>query len=579
MSRSRSSRLILLLVSTVLLLSSCASEPPAGPGPAGPSPDIRLGPVLELLQFKTSSDHIDTLLDKQGYAHVFIAAASSKEIHHVVVSPDGIVQRESVESDSSPSTISAAFDSDARLHLLLDDKHLVREESTWKVTHNTPWEAAGIKIHRPRFVPGGKGLVWAFLVEGQEVGAKGRWDWYGFGGFGAGIIFPWHSSSQKLVMVPEAAMAEPLWYVMDPQDNLDISNPMPAVDGNGNLHIIYNTCRGGLGASCQPRYAQMNLTPPQSLGGQGLPDNTASSKQLYPVSGSQIPLFGSERYAFHQATAAVDPASGTVLVVGAKDTSFALTHGKWSLPLRLPLSLYWEPRLVPAGGDAFHLLAATRNRARYLLYAQGGWSAPVELGQANAASKWSSISGALGIASNGHNRAFTVWPTETGIVGRWVEGAGEVQALFGGGTTDQRDDAITIPKHLLDFANGKAELITPGWTSGFAEAWAAGINVKVTKSLHDSGQWENLATVVLNDKYGDNLRWYYLGRAAEGMSLCDTAEHYYRISKERSERFETRCLGIACAGIKLPEILEERLTAVEAMRSTGKCSAPAVMNH
>lgn len=578
MARPRSSRLIILLVSTVLLLTSCASDPPVGP--AGPSPDIRLGPVLELLQFKTSGDHIDTLLDNQGYAHVLIAAASSKEVHHVVVSPDGMVQRESVESDSSPSTVSAAFDSDARLHLLLDDRHLVRDESTWKVTPNTPWEAAGIKIHRPRFVQGEEGLVWAFLVDGQEVGAKGRWDWYGFGGFGAGIIFPWHASSQKLVMVPEAAMAEPFWYVLDPKDNFDISNPMPAVDGNGNLHVVYEASRGGLGASDQPRYAQIKLMPHQSRGGQGLSDNMAYKKQLYPVSGSQIPLFASvPRYGLYRATAAVDPASGTVLVVRENDTSFAQTHGIWSLPLRLPLSGYSEPRLVPAGGDAFHLMTVAGNQVLYLLYAQGGWSAPVKLGQANVASHWGSLWGALGIASNGHNRAFVVWPTETGFVGRWVEGAEEVQVLFGGGTAGQQDDAISTPKHLLDFANGKSELITPGWMTGAAEKLAAMRNTEVTKSLHDSGQWENLATAVLNDKYGDNLRWYYLGRAAEGMSLCDTAEHYYRISKERSEHFETRCFSGMCAGIKLPEILEERLITVEAMRSAGKCSAPPIMNH
>lgn len=149
----------------------------------------------------------------------------------------------------------------------------------------------------------------------------------------------------------------------------------------------------------------------------------------------------------------------------------------------------------------------------------------------------------------------------------------------GGNGLDQQGGETSIPGHLLDFANGKAELITPGWTTGFSAAAAAGSNGQLTKKLHDSGQWETLAAVVLKDKYGDNLRWYYLGRAAEGMSLCDTAEHYYRISKERSESFETRCLSIACHGFKLPDLLEERLRAVEAMRSAGKCSAPPVMEH
>ncbi len=576
MARSHSSRSIIFLVGTVLLLTSCASGPPAGP--AGAAPDSRLGPVLELLQFKTSSDHIHTLLDNQGNAHVLIAAASINAVHQVVVSPDGMVQRESVESESSPSAISAAFDSDARLHLLLDDRHLVREESAWKASRDTPWETTGTKIHEPRFVQGDKGLVWAFLVDGQEVGAKGRWEWYGFGGYGAGIIFPWHSASQKLVMVPEPAIAEPLWYVLDPQDNLDTSNSMPVVDGNGILHVVYDASRGGLGASDQHRYARTSLMPPQSRREQGLSDNTANNKPLYPVSGTEIPLFHWERLPLNQATAAVDPISGTVLVVRANDTSFALTHGKWSLPLRLPLSRYWQPKLAPAGGDAFHLMTAAGNRVLYLLYAQGGWSAPVELGQANAAASWSSIAGALGIASNGHNRAFVVWPTEIGIVGRWVEGAREFQTLPGG-AADQQAGATSVPKHLLDFANGKAEMITPGWTTGFAAAWAAGSSGHLTKSLHDSGQWETLAVVVLKDKYGSNLGWYYLGRAAEGMGLCDTAEHYYKISKERSEKFETRCLSIACYGFKLPEILEERLIAVEAMRSAGKCSAPPLMNH
>jgi hypothetical protein len=572
MVRSCTSRLV-ILVSTVVLLTGCASDPQVGP--IGPSPDIRLGPVLELLQFKTSRDHVDTLLDDQGNAHVIIAAASAKEVNHVVVSPDGKVQRESVASDSSPSAISAAFDGEARLHLLLDDRHLVREASTWMLAHDTPWEAAGIKMHRPRLVQGKNGFAWAFLVEGEEVGAKGRWDWYGFGGGFGAIVFPWHSASQKLVVVPDAAIAEPLWYVLDPQDNLDTANAMLAVDGNENLHVVYDAARGGMAASGQPRYARVPLIPP-STPSDGSSDNRTDKKQLYSFSGSQIPFIDSARTGLIQATSAVDPASGTVLIVRANDASYALTQNNWSLPLKLPLSCYFEPKLVPAGGDAFHLMTSEGERVLYLLYAQGNWSAPVELGQANVAS--GSIWGALGIAGHGHNRAFVVWPTKTGIVGRWVEGAREFQALPGGGA-DQQAGANAIPEHLLEFANGKAELITPGWTTGIAAAVAAETNGPLTKQLHDSGQWKTLAAVVLKDNYGDNLRWYYLGRAAEGMGLCDTAEHYYRISKQRSERFETRCLSVVCRGFTFPEILQERLNAVGAMRSTGKCSVPPRMNN
>lgn len=136
---------------------------------------------------------------------------------------------------------------------------------------------------------------------------------------------------------------------------------------------------------------------------------------------------------------------------------------------------------------------------------------------------------------------------------------------------------LPIPKDLLAFATGKAELVTPGWTAGYEAAAAAQKNATLTKGLHDTGQWEVLARVVLNDNYGDNLRWYYLGRAAEGMALCDAAARYYGISRERSEHIATRCWSVTCAGIKLPEALGDRLAAVEQQRAAGKCPAPAAM--
>jgi hypothetical protein len=135
-------------------------------------------------------------------------------------------------------------------------------------------------------------------------------------------------------------------------------------------------------------------------------------------------------------------------------------------------------------------------------------------------------------------------------------------------------EKIIIAKDLEDFAIGNAELVTPGWTTGLSEAWTAGNHALQTRELHDSEQWEALARVVINDNYGDDLRWYYLGRAAEGLDLCDTALHYYEISRERSKRFVTRCLGGVCR-IELPQALVDRLNAVEAKRRAGKCLNPA----
>jgi len=130
----------------------------------------------------------------------------------------------------------------------------------------------------------------------------------------------------------------------------------------------------------------------------------------------------------------------------------------------------------------------------------------------------------------------------------------------------------------ITFANGKATLVTSSWTSGLEEAAAAGSHTSFVKQLHDNGQWESLALCVLSDNYGDELGWYFLGRAAEGMALCDAAEVYYKLSSERSEKFVTRCKSIGsgpCTDLHLPQDLEERLRAIRSMRDAGKCVIPA----
>jgi hypothetical protein len=555
-----------LLAGLCVLLGGCASKPTVNE--AGSPPDVRLGAVLELLSFETGRDQVATVIDAGGSAHVIIAANGPEEVHHVVVSPDGVVQRERIAADASPSVISAAFGSDGRLHVLLEGRHLVREASTWGAADPTPWAAAGIEVYDPRLVQGVNGLLWAFAVGGKEVGAKGRWEWYAIGGAMGAIVFPWHSASQKLVIVPDAAIAEPLWYVLDPQDNLDTQNAMPLVDGDGSLHIVYTAMRGGLGTTFEPRYARITLVPVPAADRPPAAGSTATHT-LVPVSGSSIPWPRAEPGGLLQAASAVDPQSGSVLVVRAHGASYALEDGKWVPPVKLPLSTFWEPRLAPAGGDAFHLVTTADDRMLYLLYADRAWFMPVDLGPGSVQSRgmWDS----LDVASAGNDRAFVVWPTRTGIVGRWVDAQIARKAPAGGDTAEQPSGTAPLPAPLLEFAAGNAKLVTPGIVTGYSAAINAGMNGPLAKYLHDSAQWEALATQVLKDGYGDDLRWYFLGRAAEGLGLCVAAERYYRTSQERTASFWTRCLGIACVGFKPDQLLEERMAAVEAMRAAGKC--------
>jgi hypothetical protein len=556
-----------LLAGLVALLAGCASEPKRTE--AGPPPDVQLGAVLDLLSFEAGRDQVATVIDAGGNAHVIIAANDPEEVHHVVVAPDGVVQGERIAADESPSPISAAFGSDGRLHVLLGGRHLVREASTWSAAGATPWEAAGIQAWDARLVQGANGLLWAFDVDGKEVGAEGRWEWYGFGGAMGGIVFPWHSASQKRVIVPEAALAEPPWYVLDPQDNLDTHNVMPGVDGRGNLHVVYTALRGGLGTTYEPRYARIPLVPVTTADQPPVAGSTPTRK-LVPISGSSIPWPRGEPGGLLQAASAVDPQSGSVLVVRAHGVSYALEDGKWLPPVPLPLSSFWEPRMAHAGGRAFHLVTAADDRVLYLLYVDGAWSAPVDLGRSNVQSRGSWA--AFDLASAGNDRAFVVWPTSAGIVGRWVDAQIVHKAAAGNDSAEQPSGTAPVPAKLQDFAAGNAKLVTPGIVTGYSAAINAGMSGQLVKYLHDSAQWEALARQVLKDGYGDDLRWYFLGRAAEGLGLCEAAERYYRISQERTASFWTRCLGIACLGFEPAQLLDERMVAVEAMRSAGECA-------
>ena len=55
----------------------------------------------------------------------------------------------------------------------------------------------------------------------------------------------------------------------------------------------------------------------------------------------------------------------------------------------------------------------------------GGWSAPVKVGGAQADSFFGSVWDAVQIASDGEARLFVTWPVRGGIEGRWVRVRGE----------------------------------------------------------------------------------------------------------------------------------------------------------
>jgi Zn-dependent protease with chaperone function len=63
------------------------------------------------------------------------------------------------------------------------------------------------------------------------------------------------------------------------------------------------------------------------------------------------------------------------------------------------------------------------------------------------------------------------------------------------------------------------------------------------KRLYDRGAWRDLAVAVTRVSYGNDLAWYLLGAAAQGMGLDDAAKVYY------SEALKARQAGRTCTGL------------------------------
>lgn len=70
------------------------------------------------------------------------------------------------------------------------------------------------------------------------------------------------------------------------------------------------------------------------------------------------------------------------------------------------------------------------------------------------------------------------------------------------------------------------------------------------KRLHDQGAWRDLAIAVMKVRYGNDLSYYLLGAAAQGLGLGDAARAYY--GEARKAQVDGRsCAGFpdTCAGI------------------------------
>lgn len=137
--------------------------------------------------------------------------------------------------------------------------------------------------------------------------------------------------------------------------------------------------------------------------------------------------------------------------------------------------------------------------------------------------------------------------------------------LISGCATTKVDatDQATIARHDA-FKTGNVTL-----KSGTIEAAEWTLNRDAAYELLAGGHWRELADLIQRKAINNDLAWYYLGRAAEGLGDNVLARTYYERSIERtkSDKYSQRCKGAVmstCDGFDFPDVAQTRLSALNA---------------
>lgn len=429
MSARRYLAFLSLSGAALLLIAGCVSDKTVQHQIPAEELNVQLGRQIELVKVKTSREKVKIVADRSGGAHVIVASPELKQVLEVVVRPEGIAQRRVIRSGISPDQIDGALDAHEKLHVLIDAEHWVFEHDRWRRSDTTPWQSAGIRASDIRFVAGAPGLIWSFDVSGTQVGAPNRVDIWGFGGYGAALVWPWLTHGSRAVIVAELPSGYGRWLVLGAHGVEDTAVQAAAADRAGNIYVVYSSSRGGiLSGDPQFRYTRIgaDLLTQSANAVPSSQDTWFESGQLLDIEGR--PLSPLERQCMNYLgrcdSLAVTP-NGDIAVVGL---DWIVRNDRWSPGEKSPPSLYYVFLTASKTGLFYALTVGEPEDSwwgkhfpvHYRQFIDGRWSAPILIGTADVESFWGVIWHAFDLASVNGNGVFAAWPTDDGIVGRWI---------------------------------------------------------------------------------------------------------------------------------------------------------------
>jgi hypothetical protein len=115
---------------------------------------------------------------------------------------------------------------------------------------------------------------------------------------------------------------------------------------------------------------------------------------------------------------------------------------------------------------------------------------------------------------------------------------------------------------------------------GTIEAAEWTINRQNAYDLLAAGHWRGLADLVQRKGINNDLAWYYLGRAAEGLGETELARTYYQRSLDRTKsgKYSHSCQGKVismCDGFDFPDVAQTRLSSLQAAAPAERGAPPA----
>lgn len=125
-------------------------------------------------------------------------------------------------------------------------------------------------------------------------------------------------------------------------------------------------------------------------------------------------------------------------------------------------------------------------------------------------------------------------------------------------------------------AFGTGNVVLPMGTLEAAD-WT--INRQNAYELLAAGRWRELADLVQRKGINNDLAWYYLGRAAEGLGQADLARTYYQrsIDRTKSGKYSHKCQGKVismCDGFDFPDVAQTRLSSLQASAPADPATPP-----